>query len=856
MGTDRVQSQPKDSSEPANGERMAAQARTPESSASYHYPQGLSMAGAAAPDDIPMSRDNLLFLQRTIGNRGVARLMQRKEKSSRAADEVQPRSDWVERSMGARPTIQRECACGGTVDAPHKECAECRAKQSPVQRQAKAPTDKSSLPPSVTEVMRSNNGLPLPKSTRAKMENALGANLSGVRVHTGSQAARAAEDINARAFTTGQDIYFGAGQYQPDTDQGQRLLAHELTHTIQQTSGRSALQTDSLISQPGDPLEREAEAMADTVGRVSPSTASPERPAPSQPQSSTRPIIQRAWYDVFAEGAEWVGSQIASGAGAVWEGAKWVGGVAKDEAMRVGGAAWECAQVAGVAIGDLVTFRLPSLSKILGIPEPSEGSPIGTLDIILAIFRHACLRMIPGYPLLAGAVGKLPEVYSFLKGSWELLQNPEIIIEGIRESLGGMVIQVPEMARALARKAITFSDPPLKHLKRIWCHLEPKLKFLADNWWEVLKQTGWDLLWPWPGVGKDLGEIWGHIKAGASDLWNLNLSGATDHLLAVWRTANNLLGRLYGWFFIASVLVGAIIGAFFGGAGALPGAAAGAKFALAVGQGLLISMIAAETASITKAGYDLVFTEQKAEEQEEDYEQIANSSLVLAITGVLYVIGVIAARFARSVIDRLAAQVWKRPALRGRGKTSRGDVIEIRVRDSLKLIGILRRRRVTWLEIEMHDFPAIDLLDGGLLIRPSGPRGAPTIQLNGGRLISVKSTATRGRAAVNAIRGWIRDLARFTGSVRRNVTVVNPAGRTLIVAVKTPLDDAAVAAIRTFANSRGVVVEMFTNLPPNHPALVFPDAIPAILAEAGLVLVDEAGNLKELAPDETEQECK
>ena len=78
-------------------------------------------------------------------------------------------------------------------------------------------------------------GSPLPASSRAFFEPRFGANLSNVRVHTGSQAADAASAINARAFTVGRDIAFNAGQYAPHSQEGQRLLAHELTHVVQQT---------------------------------------------------------------------------------------------------------------------------------------------------------------------------------------------------------------------------------------------------------------------------------------------------------------------------------------------------------------------------------------------------------------------------------------------------------------------------------------------------------------------------------------------------------------------------------------------------------------------------------------------
>src|SRR5438876_626026 len=82
--------------------------------------------------------------------------------------------------------------------------------------------------------LSSSTGTPLPPSLSVSMGSALGSNLDAVRVHTGQQAASAAKELNANAFTRGQDIFFGTGRYQPDTTEGQKLLAHELTHTIQQ----------------------------------------------------------------------------------------------------------------------------------------------------------------------------------------------------------------------------------------------------------------------------------------------------------------------------------------------------------------------------------------------------------------------------------------------------------------------------------------------------------------------------------------------------------------------------------------------------------------------------------------------
>jgi len=82
--------------------------------------------------------------------------------------------------------------------------------------------------------LASGGGRPLPDAVRGKMEAVLGADFSAVRVHIGPQAER----IGAIAFTTGTDIYFAPGRYQPDSVHGQQLLGHELTHVIQQRQGR------------------------------------------------------------------------------------------------------------------------------------------------------------------------------------------------------------------------------------------------------------------------------------------------------------------------------------------------------------------------------------------------------------------------------------------------------------------------------------------------------------------------------------------------------------------------------------------------------------------------------------------
>jgi hypothetical protein len=79
-----------------------------------------------------------------------------------------------------------------------------------------------------------SGGQPLAENVRAPMEQAFGVDFGGVRIHADSQADQLNQSIQARAFTTGQDVFFRQGEYNPGSRGGQELLAHELTHVVQQ----------------------------------------------------------------------------------------------------------------------------------------------------------------------------------------------------------------------------------------------------------------------------------------------------------------------------------------------------------------------------------------------------------------------------------------------------------------------------------------------------------------------------------------------------------------------------------------------------------------------------------------------
>src|SRR4051794_33075746 len=120
----------------------------------------------------------------------------------------------------------------------------------------------------------SSGGAPLDGRVRTQMEGQLGADLSDVRVHTGSESAAAASKIGARAFTQDKDVHFNRGEFAPGTKEGDRLIAHELAHVAQGNAGGPVARKadsgadgnrDSRVSQPHDPAEREADDAADAV---------------------------------------------------------------------------------------------------------------------------------------------------------------------------------------------------------------------------------------------------------------------------------------------------------------------------------------------------------------------------------------------------------------------------------------------------------------------------------------------------------------------------------------------------------------------------------------------------------------
>jgi hypothetical protein len=234
-----------DKDTPARCAETGVQQTAPASSALDPFVQRLF---SSAPADPPAAVADSLSVQRFR-----APVLQRAQRlyGNRASQQIVQRSH----------TIQRQCACGGT-------CPKCQEEEQQREVQRAVQRASASHPPAEFDGIPASTGEQLDSATRQPMEAHFGADLEDVRVHTGSEAAKSATSIEALAYTTGRDIYFASGMYAPSSDSGRRLLAHEVAHVVQQSSGKepsiaAKSSHGAKIGAPDDPLETEADRAAE-----------------------------------------------------------------------------------------------------------------------------------------------------------------------------------------------------------------------------------------------------------------------------------------------------------------------------------------------------------------------------------------------------------------------------------------------------------------------------------------------------------------------------------------------------------------------------------------------------------------
>jgi hypothetical protein len=186
-----------------------------------------------------------------------------------------PKTSSASVSRAVRPSItpvrsallQRACACGQLPGSGGK-CEDCdkkeKGKGKVLQRASNGGAQPATVPAVVNQAL-SSPGRPLDNSTRTFMESRFGHDFGSVRVHNDSLAAESARAVNARAYTVGNDIVFDHGRYNPGTESGNHLLAHELAHTIQQGGVHRYANDLQLGGSTDSYLEREADSVAHAV---------------------------------------------------------------------------------------------------------------------------------------------------------------------------------------------------------------------------------------------------------------------------------------------------------------------------------------------------------------------------------------------------------------------------------------------------------------------------------------------------------------------------------------------------------------------------------------------------------------
>jgi len=147
-----------------------------------------------------------------------------------------------------------------------RKCAACQEEETLQKKAGRTETAPDEAPRIVHEVLQSP-GQALDASSRAFFEPRFGQEFGQVRVHVDGKAARSAQAVNALAYTSGPNIVFGDGQYAPRSDEGGRLLAHELAHVAQQAATRSSpfqVQREP-DKEPKKTLQQKPEARQDIV---------------------------------------------------------------------------------------------------------------------------------------------------------------------------------------------------------------------------------------------------------------------------------------------------------------------------------------------------------------------------------------------------------------------------------------------------------------------------------------------------------------------------------------------------------------------------------------------------------------
>ncbi|WP_223258396.1 eCIS core domain-containing protein [Thermogemmatispora tikiterensis] len=413
------------------------------------------------------------------------------------------------------------------------------ALESETSRLAPMPEQLTATNPTASAVA----GEPLPEAVRAYMEPRFGHDFSQVRIYADAGAAQTAQALNARAYTVGQNIFFGPGAYTPQTDEGRRLLAHELSHVVQQP-GEIAPGTPLVVGPVDDHYEREAEQVAARVMAAPTATevAGGLSAAPAQ-------VIRRSWLGSVLGG---IGGAVVGAVGGFFVGGP-AGAVIGGVAGLLGGAAAgdrlsqqrrsltpdEIAYAREI-YADSLDYSAITITKHSILSSGASRTVGNTINLEDVYYDGDTLNLTPEGRLIL--IHEMGHVWQYQHGG--LAYIPESLIAQIRGAVGGGSRNAAYDWRA----AIQAGTP--------WEEWNPEQQAEAiEDYNRALRRTR-------DGTAtaqdyKDLSTLQPYIDRVRRG------EGAPHGMLGAW------LGGIGGA--VGGFLVGGPVGAFFGGLGGLVG---------------------------------------------------------------------------------------------------------------------------------------------------------------------------------------------------------------------------------------------------------------------------------------------
>lgn len=393
----------------------------------------------------------------------------------------------VQRSAMSEETIQAKPANGGIVQA---KCAECE-KEDKLQKkeeessdelptklnmksegppaedhcpscgtakniQTKASDSGQSMAPDHIEAglnASKGSGSPLPRDTKDQMENSFGADFSNVRLHTDSSAVQMNKDLNAQAFTHGNNIYFNAGKYDTNSSKGTHLLAHELTHVVQQGAAGSKATTQRKIQRVPDWLKSASDWVVDTAVDTAGSVK---------------------------DGAKWVGGKVAQGASAVASAVEEGVGVIADEIKGLVSSGMDWLKEKWLSIKNFASSGFESAQESFDRIVNFVKAPINIIANAIMSFNEDSLSK--GWAKFYGMITEVADGFKMLTSN--LLQKANNIWEEISGYAGSLLNKVAGLTQSFLFRKLPDTIQRLvmgviDQLKSLW-------KSINDGWTKII----------------------------------------------------------------------------------------------------------------------------------------------------------------------------------------------------------------------------------------------------------------------------------------------------------------------------------------------------------------------------------